>query len=314
MNLICALLALVALASCATHKTPETEPNATPTLADVQATAAKYQGLLDQAAAGNDGWISKSCDALLFSSLFAAATADAGYIASVAEDAPGHWLRRAPAVGSCTINPGDTTISKDMLVGLTWWAWRLKQPQVLVDLTNYGEAHAWVMGSPADTADELGKVEVTPALAGLMYQTLYKLGGPDHPSRHIPDVFPAGLTGFEAHLQVLGILLHAEVDDTQGVTDVELQRLRDQVARQPKNPLFAAALSLFDSSYTQTVLKLLSDESQWPKDALPTNANHCEPWAIQRDDGADWQPCAAPNPDTMYGADFVWTVGLLTKK
>lgn len=228
-----------------------------------------------------------------------------------AEASPGQWMRRNLAAGACYPDRSKSTISKDMLLGLTWWAWRAKRLDVMQQLVAYGEAHNWVMGDPIDRPQD---VFVTPSEAGLFYQVIYRLGGEDNPARKIPDVYPEGLTGFQAELQVWNILLHGEISDTPGITDTALKRLHEHAQRQPNNPLFEVAVAHYTGDAGGARL-LLSDETQWPSVHLPTRENHCQAWVVQRDDGSDWRPCDtgdAGDIDTLYGADFQVMVGILT--
>lgn len=313
MSLICVmfLVLLGTLPSCATaHRTTTQDPKSVDGLADLTQTRITYENALRAASTDQQGWIAVSCDGLLFSSLFGAALVDPAFVKiDAGEDLahPGKWLRRPAALGTCT-----PTISKDMLLGLTFYAWRAKRPDIMKAVTDYGVAHEWVMGDVVDPGD-LGKVVVTPALAALMYQVLYKLGGDDHPTRHVPDDYPAGMTGFEAHLQVLNILLHGEVDDTPGITDVMLTRLQEHAAANPKNALYASALGLYTGDVSQAIT-LWGDQEQWPAGAIPTSLNHCQAWPSQRDDDdTAWQPCAAAESGIFYGADFVFGVDLLAR-
>lgn len=316
------LLLPVGMSCSALHKKhyPQKEPTAeTSDLTTIETKRALYEQTLVRMALPFDGWIAQTCDALLFSSLFGAAEQypDRFKVDDAVGDKPGLWLRRPKSVGLCydpslpagSPQNSQATISKDMLLGLTYYAWRANRKDILQNLVTYGEAHAWVMGQPESN---VGAVVVTPSLAGVMYQALYRLGGPDHPSRHIPDIFPSGLTGFEAHLQVTSILLHSEIDDEAGISQDMLDRLKEHATREPQNPYYASALAVFTGDDTAAV-KLLMDKVQWPDDRLPDGGDHCEPWVIQRDGPNDWNPCKTQPIGTFWGADYVWTVDILTR-
>ena len=319
------LLLAPLLSDCARlrHKNPPVDPIETSgqeaTLGDIHDKRLVYQNVIDTLASVQHGWIATSCDALLFSSLYGA-TKDPGDASFDVDQAkgksPGLWLRRPLDEGLCYDSsktgpqPSASSISKDMLLGLTYYAWRSKRVDIVKDIVSYGESHNWIMGEPSS---EVGRVVLTPSLAGLVYQVLFKLSGIDHPGRHLPDVYPSGVTGYQAHLQVTSILLRGEVSDETGISDEMLARLKEHAFVNPKNPYYAAALAVYTGD-TRRAVDLLSDPSEWPDVGLPDDHDHCQAWPIQRDDDdLAWQPCDDGQDDTIYGADFVWVADLLTR-
>src|SRR5690606_3576842 len=86
----------------------------------------------------------------------------------------------------------------------------------------------------------------------------YRLGGP---SRRWARSVPAsgGKTkDFQAHLQVLHILLRKHVIGE--ISYKEVDTLMAHAKREPNNPLFAAATLDFDKAF-----RLLSDPILWPQ-------------------------------------------------
>lgn len=253
----------------------------------------------------------EDCDSLLFNGLYYASVIDThtgAFDLAKAQSPSGRWERRPVAKGPCYPDESKSTISKDMILGVMYFAWKTRRLDIAESLASYGEAHNWIMGEPDS---QLDRVVMTPSQIGLLYQVIYRLGGADTAARHLPDVYPEGKTGFEAHLEVISILLHAEVDDQEGVTDVMLGRLREQASRQPDNPLFLAALRRFDGDRTEA-LKALMESPHWPSDALPTSAQHCARWLVEKDDGDDWKPCPDKN-ETYLGGDFMFAASLVVK-
>lgn len=320
------ILSSFALADCAklVHKNPPVDPVETTgkvaTLDDVKHKAETYRGVIDTLASVQHGWVSTGCDALLFSSLYASTKQplDSFFDVDLARGSrEGLWLRRPVDEGLCydpakagQTQPSASTISKDMLLGLTFYAWRAKRVDILKELVSYGESHNWVMGEPAS---EVGRVVMTPSMAGLIYQALYRLDGVDRTARHIPDVYPSGLTGYQAHLQVTSILLRGEVSDQPGISDDALARLKEHAAKNDKNPYYAAALAVYTGD-ARAAVDLLSDDSEWPDGELPDEQDHCQAWVVQRDqDDSAWQACQEADKDTIYGADFVFSADLLTR-
>ena len=232
------------------------------------------------------GWLLETdCDAILWNGKYAAASRVTGVDLTAAEyPAPqqGRFSRRYYADPCWTPELGDvgskTTWSRDMARGLFPAAWRKKDLALLTRHAAYGAANDWKLGEPL--AD--GRVLYTPATIGLLYQTIHALGGEDNINRLWPDFYPAGLTDFQAHLQVMNIWQRGEVEEElarqskpgnsddaepnkpmpddasevkqddlpQGfallnVNQQQLDRLREHAARDPRDPLFQAELGVY---------------------------------------------------------------------
>jgi hypothetical protein len=190
-----------------------------------------------------------------------------------------------------------------------WWAWKNDRLDVLENLRDYGQAHDWIMGESDSTETKFGRTYLTPAFRGTLCRTIKKMGGSDHGDCFIPQVYSESLTDFEAHLQVLTILLEAEVAGSLG--NGALGALEAQVARQPNNPLFHAALSRFQNGgHADIAAKLLLDSSTWPAEHLPDSNSSCSPWPIMHDYGTDYQAC--PERDERYsGGDLLFVAYVL---
>jgi hypothetical protein len=140
----------------------------------------------------------------------------------------------------------------------------------------------------------------------LLYSAIKGLGGADNPARHLfpPEGF--GNTGFEAHLQVLSILLRSRVVGVSGsITGV----VRYQAERSSRNAFFCAAAAVFGANDGSRCVDLLLDGRTWPSDRLPTKADHCEAWLYQRDEGDGWDGCEGEGPIT--GGGFLFSADLL---
>jgi hypothetical protein len=228
------------------------------------------------------------CDWLLFASL-TASVEQFGELPSIkrAKDKQGAW-HRTPARDCYSSGRAASTISRDMLLGLYWYLWRTKDLAELEALARYGKLNDWWMGEPYPGDF---RAYLTPNMQSLLYEMIYRLGGEDSQRRSFPQAWGKNLTGYQAHLQVLSILLWGEMRG--GINDEMHVRLREHAEREPLNPLFCAAHAI----YTGTVLldacyPLLMDEAHWPAKALPSKANHCEQWPTQRDNKPhDWAPC-----------------------
>lgn len=260
---------------------------------------------------GPSGFISTDrCDSLLLSSLLAS-VAPGIVDPRSAEDTvhPGRWYRRPVSIPECySTGESRSTISRDQLLGVLWWAWRTQRLDILQDLWRYGEERSWFMGDGRlDGAD----TQFGP-LVGLLAREIFALGGSDYAARLVP--LPAeteqGSVGFDAHLQVLEILLAGEIGGD--ISDSALERLREQVARQPRNPLYQYAAHRYTDGVQGAATALLSDPALYPSDHLPTSADRCEEYLPQRDDGPDWQPCPAEGR-THSGVDFLFVADLIIR-
>lgn len=230
-----------------------------------------YAAKLAEAAALRDpatGWLARNdCDGMIWAGQYAAATSVVGVDIGAAEypERSGRFSRR-PFPSCWTPEGGDqgskTTWSRDMFVGgLLPYAWYNGNRDVLERHAAYGREHNWQMGEPL--AD--GRAVYTPALIGLLYKSIEALGGDYNVNSAWPDVYPSGLTDYEAHLQAMSILLHGEV--AAKLTDAALaldisntmfERIVGHAEREPSEPLFAYILAKYDGKATH-VLDLLLD-------------------------------------------------------
>lgn len=250
---------------------------------------------------GVGGFIqSEACDSLLFTSLLASVNVP-GISLQQAEASPGRWLRRPASLPECYSNGlSRSTISRDQLLGVLWWAFRTKQVQVVKDLWDYGESRDWFMGQ--DSAG--GTHTLFTPLVPLIARIRYRLTGFDHPARFLPlaSEFDQNKVGFEAHLQVLQVVLDSKVKGN--ISASGSYRLEEQAARQPNNPLFQWAVGNYEGAADS-----LLNESWWPADRLPSKRDRKEPWLLERDFGPDWEP--ADSDQQLSGGDFLFVVSLV---
>lgn len=193
-----------------------------------------------------------------------------------------------------------STISRDMLLGLAWYAWHNKRLDISEDVIKYAMKHWGVMGE-GDPA----RVNIMPSLFATFCWISYKLGGPKRSwARWIP-VSNSLQKDYKAHLQVLHILLRRSVVGEISERNAEI--LKKQAARQPNNPLFAAACGDVSKA-----VRLLGDPQLWPQERLPTSADRKESWLLQRDYGPDWKPSGKLPIKTHSGADLIFCYALAT--
>lgn len=203
------------------------------------------------------GWLATGvCDSMLWTGLAAASKGihPVSLAASEYPAEPGRFNRRpAPFCG-----PGagsKTTWSRDMAMGLLIGAWKTKQLSLLERHAEYGVQNLWKMGEPL--AD--GRVLYTPAMIGMLYQTIYALGGSDNDNRRWPAAYPSGLVDYQAHLQALGIWLRGAITPTEfnAISSKMLARIDEHASRQPACPLYAHLKGLYNGDMGTTVDLLL---------------------------------------------------------
>lgn len=284
------LLALL-LAACTGKVHPRTVPE------DIAEAPHTFDALADTYAAmqgavsDQRGWVELDrCDALLWASLRAAAGVAVDVDDAQDPDRPGRWLRRPLDRPECyAAGESASTISRDMLLGVFWWAWTARRGDVVEDLWAYGSVRDWFMGD--------GRLFGTDTwLNGNMVVLLARLcvrlnavcsdaadGLALIPLRWDED----DVRGYQRHLEVLQILLSGELDSS--ISDAALQRLRKHDAEQPRNPLFAAARALYDGLPLAEVDARLG---AWPSDRLPQSSDWCSSWRTEVEDGSSGAlPC-----------------------
>lgn len=246
--------------------------------------------------AGPAGFVdSAHCDSLQHSGLMAAAGAAIDMRA--AEIEPGRWLRRPASLPECWASgESRSTISRDQLLGVLWWAWTVKDAQAVRDLWNYGEPRTWVMGEGrfrgADTVLSYNDIVL---LAHLCARMDAGCGANYRKWALFSPILSGTPRGFERHLDILRIMLFWEVDGHPPFRGVE--RLRQHALEQLWNPLPVAALAsqgLADGVQVDSRLEALG----YPMDRLPDSRDWCSHWIVETEDGS--KPC--PDEGHLHSA------------
>jgi hypothetical protein len=300
------LLALLLLVSACGHLPRDAaEPKADPSTA-LAAKAELYRsqlpGVLDA-----DGFPNvDKCDSTMEAGLLAAAGVPVNLVAAEDPTKPGRWYRRPVQYPECwSASESRSTISRDMLLGVLWGAWRTGDLALLERMWDYGSARNWVMGD--DSVGGLHTV-MNPNMVRLLADTIYALGGTNHASaRLIPFDWSADILDFEAHLQVLQMALAGEVSG--GLPAGALPILEAHAARSPANPLYHAVLHRYTDGDQSVAEALLLDSSAWPDNRLPTSADRCDHWVVQREPGDDWAPCDAGRTHT--GGELLFIIAIM---
>ena len=254
----------------------------------------------------NDYVVSK-CDGVLFTGLHAIGCDYASI--SLFED-NGRWYRDPEHKCGPTHGGASSTISKDMLTGILTYMWWSKDLAAINRMIEYGKANSWVMGECVDTVTTISKCIMSPGQISLLYdmQAGLKLGTGTTTSS--ADGSSDANTGFAAHLDILFILLPGSVHNA--ISDSELQTLKEQSERQPKNALYQAAYHKFKDGDQTIAISLLQDISKFPVDKLPTlQDNYCTEYLYQRDDTPkDWDPCPA-STGVLSGTDLIFATTII---
>jgi len=251
----------------------------TPSSVSVDLTGITERSELYREHAG-EGWqYTSGCDSLLFSGLYAAAGADLDL--TEAEIEPGHWIRKPLRYGECSPGVGTSrsTISRDGILGVFWWAWRTGNvaaaERLLVALrgNNYQ-----LLGEGT-----LGELLLTPTYIHTLALIVHRLGSTMNVDKELNlrylTWFGSGAKGFQRHIQIWHILLRGELQ--RSLSSNELDRIQEHVQEQPSNPLYHAAYARWYSGNQGRTVGLL--EGQYPGDRLPGSEDYCPEWPIQRD-------------------------------
>lgn len=150
------------------------------------------------------GWpTAKDCDATLWAGLALAAGVETVKL-NFAEYASGEIHRRPNT--ECYPKESNSTVSRDMILGYAFGAWRSRDRSRFDRLVSYGEWHNWVMGDGS-----LGETLLTGNLIGLLGRAIEVLDGPKKIYRVIPPIYSRDRTDYVMHLTVLFILLNGEI-------------------------------------------------------------------------------------------------------
>lgn len=217
---------------------------------------------------------SEHCDALLFTGLIGAIGRRVMILA--ARDNTGAWHRRSTD-RLCYPAHSKSSISRDMLLGLIWYIWRNKNLELANDLWDYGIKNSWIMGEGLPS-----RIYFTPGLQATLAEIIFKLGGKNHLlARSLPQTWTGSNTGYQAHLEILHIMLRGELYGY--ITSPMLKSLKDMgVSLKGKNTLNTIALSRYTkrdlTPYHKTALNDVLSEQYWPNDRLPTESDRKTRW------------------------------------
>lgn len=218
------------------------------------------------------------CDSLLHSGLLGAG--GMGVLLEDARNDAGQWFRRPLNQPEClATGASKSTISRDMLLGVMFWAWKNQDRDILDRLWGYGDTHGWRMGGSDGSIDGWSRVWFTPNLQALLAELIFRLHGHDHWQRHIPVQYGTNLTGYQLHLDIIDLILWYQA--TGQYTVYQLSVLDGYAAQHPSNALIQYAVGNY--SLADKLIRM-----HHPFDHLPTSADMCSPMAYEK---ATLEPC-----------------------
>ena len=273
-----------------------------PELGPLETRQVNYKNWI-QALQDPQGFIhSDKCDSVLLSGLIGSVP---GVFVNLeaAMDANGKWYRR-PAKDCFVTGASKSETSRDMLLGVLYYGWYNKDLVMLETTWQYAEDNDWILGQGPE-----GRTKVEFWMRGTLAQMIYKLGGQDRIERFYPTPSSLGQAAtFNRHLETLHLLIRGEVYGKLG--SLAKLTLKLHFDSQPHNPLYSYAHARWnDGDYQRVVDRLLE---MYPEDRLPTTADWCEEWVIQRDLGKDWEPCTSTGIKMHSGGDFLFLAFLLS--
>lgn len=251
-------------------------------------------------------YVVSECDGLLFTALHGLACDYVTVDQFESDVEPGQWFRN-PKHDCFQTGNSDSDISKDMLTGLAAFLQKKGDLNAVERTITYGEKNNWFMGDAKDPFTRTTKTLLLPAGQKMFRDIRDRLQLRLTTDIAEDDGIIGINTGFEAHLDVLGIMVRAATHGSVYTYHAEI--LKAQAERQPRNAFFQAASSRFEG--VERDLSILLDESYFPSDHLPTNANYCADYLWQRDDKpSDWSPCQGDQ--VKSGTDYIVAAYLAT--
>ncbi len=264
-----------------------------------------YRGALD-----SYGFV-PGCDGLLFTSLLVASGLDHNLFQAESLTQPGKWHRNATQ-DCLQTGQSVSTISRDMLLGLSLALWKKRDAGSVQRLLSYSASRSGRLGEAINAQEQAGRATMSPSLLTLLTEINFKISNEDSEFRgYFPETL-APLRGFESHLQVLRLLLKGSLYG--GLIKTDFQVLEKLALSQPKNALFQAIYHGYLDGDGTTAATVLLNPQYFPEQSLPSTKQRCEPYIWQRDqDTSDWVPCPDKN-ETFPAADYFWVAALLANE
>lgn len=257
----------------------------------------KYKFYLTQLPKVSDehGFVfSDECDSILFSCLMAI-DPNIKFNIDVAFDPKTKMWHRRPCSKPCYPVHSKSTISRDMFLGILYYAYFRRRLDIIEQVITYALSHCLNMGK-----GDLSRTIMTPALLGTFAWASYRLGGP---SRWLLRQIPLGLsentTGYQTHLAVLHGLIRNKLEKK----DNHLDLFRKHAKEQPMNALFQYAVGDLEKVYT-----IINNERYFPSNRLPNHLDRKPEYLWQRDCK---EYVSGSESEIIAPADFIFMYNVL---
>lgn len=188
-----------------------------------------------------------------------------------------------------------------MILGVLYSAYYNKDLQLSESIVKYAFKHFGIMGKGV-----LSRTLITLSLLSTAAWVSYKLGGrPRKWLRCIPYIGGNNVKGFEAHLQVLHLLLRKEMN-TFDSKNYKSKYFSSHVVRNPDNALF-----LYACDYLALAEDALDNEKLFPVDRPPNSRDRKEFYLWQREKEKDWLPSDVKPAIRHAGLDYLFVSWLI---
>lgn len=290
------LITLLALVVSCSYGQNEKKEHVEP-IEELQIKADSYARLYDSIADESGFFDDNDCDALLFNALYGFGV-DIPSIEAFFDSESGKWFR-TPSKQCYEEGRSGSTISRDMLIGVMWWAWKHDRIDLLERLRRYGQEHDWIMGQGS-----IDRTYFTPNFQ----MTLYVLLNRDY--KGPPELWVDPIKDHQRHVVALNIVLRGE---KQGWINHEMLALLELFySENPSNALFSYGVGRFRDGKQAETINILLNPVWFPSDRLPSASDRCGRWLWERTDSHEnWSPCQG---DKIHsGGDLIFIAELLKR-
>lgn len=224
--------------------------------------------------AASPDYFRTSGDGLLFACLQAVATGRDFDVSEYMQE-NGQVFRNPAMAAGAQLGPRESTISRDMYMGLFCYCLHFGKADILEKTASYGWKNWWKMGRENRKLDN--RTWFTPGLILLLYALLAHLRGRPRLAKFLAGIYqPLSSTpGYQSHLAMLHIYLNKRIRGNLLTTEALTLRLILQ--HSPRNALALALAGWADDARQELA-------TQWPTDRLPTMHDWTEEWRTQRAD------------------------------
>ena len=250
-----------------------------------------------------------SGDGLLFACLLAVGQNVEFPVEDAIDLSTGQVFRNPEFRTGRVLGPRESTISRDMFMGLFIYCLHFRRVDLIRKVISYGWKHFWKMGTENRKLDIsfLGRKSqiladnrtiFTPGLILLIYALLAQLTGKTWVARMLVSI-PQPMSsspGYVSHLSMLHIYLNKRICGKLSTSDKST--LIKISSHMESNPLVWALLG--------NPMRALACLNRWPQTRLPTKEDWSEEWRTQRSDGDSGLTGISGNTSPHSGGDYLF--------